>query len=230
MSYIGTSKVGSMYLGDTKIGKAYLGDDLVYAASGGVTDAPTLTISETSTNFLITASGNGTLVLSVNGNVVSNPYTLAKQSGISTASVSATAQEQGKEVSEAATASFQVPPAGSIPNLNASGSWTDNKSFATSGGGITDNSNGCISPYIPITGGNKVTFLVKGTQRSMIVEYNANKQYVDYWKNNTSSAKTITTGSNTRYIRFGLYYDTIDEAYIQNATTSAYYFKGINVT
>lgn len=230
MSYLGTNKIGKIYLGTTAIAKAYKGTDLVYGASGGVTDTPTITIEETSSSFLITAVGNGTLTLTVNGSVVSNQYTLAKQSRITTASVSATAQEQGKEVSAAATSSFQVPPAGSIPNLNASGSWTDNKSFVTSGGGVTDNSNGCISPYIPITGGNQVTFLVKGTQRSMIVEYNANKQYVDYWKNNTSSAKTITTGSNTRYIRFGLYYDTIDEAYIKNATTSAYLFKGVNVT
>lgn len=230
MLKIGSYGIEKMCIGSDGVAKAYIGSDLVYEAGGGITEQPTLAIEEYTNYFLVTAIGNGTLVLTVNGNVVSNPYTLAKQARISTATVSATAQEQGKEVSEAATSSFQVPPAGSVPNLNASGSWTDNKSFATSGGSVIDNSNSCISPYIPITGGNKVTFLVKGTQRSMIVEYNANKQYADYWRNNTSSAKTITTGSNTRYIRFGLYYDTIDEAYIKNATTSTYLFKGTNVT
>lgn len=35
MSYIGTSKLGSMYLGDTKVDKAYLGSTLVYEAQHG---------------------------------------------------------------------------------------------------------------------------------------------------------------------------------------------------
>ena len=35
MSYIGTTKIGTMYLGSTSIGKAYLGTDLVFQKGGG---------------------------------------------------------------------------------------------------------------------------------------------------------------------------------------------------
>ena len=72
-----------------------------------VTATPTISYSET--NFTVSASGQGTVILYVNGSQVSNPYTFTQTYDVQSFTVTATAQEDGKEISSTASLSVSVP-------------------------------------------------------------------------------------------------------------------------
>ena len=61
--------------------------------------------------FTVSATGAGTVKLYVNGEEVSNPYTFELGEEETTYTVTATAQEEGKEISETATLEVTVPAA-----------------------------------------------------------------------------------------------------------------------
>ena len=73
------------------------------------TDKPTITPEETEDAVIVTATGKGTVVMYVNGVEVENPVTFAKEEVEKTYTVTATAQEEGKLISETATLEVTVP-------------------------------------------------------------------------------------------------------------------------
>ena len=79
-----------------------------------VTEAPTITYEVTDEGVVITATGEGEVHLYVNGEEVENPYTYPFGDEEVTIVVTATAQGEGKQVSEPATLEITVPakPAG----------------------------------------------------------------------------------------------------------------------
>ena len=74
-----------------------------------VTEAPVITYNEET--FTVTATGAGTVKLYVNGEEVENPYTFELGEEETTYTVTATAQEEGKEISETTTLEVTVPAA-----------------------------------------------------------------------------------------------------------------------
>ena len=60
-------------------------------------------------NYVVTAEGAGTVILYLDGEPVENPYTIVPGEEEVTYTFTATAQEEGKEVSEAATLTVVVP-------------------------------------------------------------------------------------------------------------------------
>ena len=74
-----------------------------------VTEAPVITYDEET--FTVTATGAGEVKLYVNGEEVENPYTFELGEEETTYTVTATAQEEGKEISETATLEVTVPAA-----------------------------------------------------------------------------------------------------------------------
>ncbi len=73
------------------------------------TDKPVITPEETEDAVIVTATGKGTVVMYVNGVEVENPVTFAKEEVEKTYTVTATAQEEGKLISETATLEVTVP-------------------------------------------------------------------------------------------------------------------------
>ena len=74
-----------------------------------VTEMPVITYDEET--FTVSATGAGTVKLYVNGVEVANPYTFELGEEETTYTVTATAQEEGKEISETATLEVTVPAA-----------------------------------------------------------------------------------------------------------------------
>ena len=74
-----------------------------------VTATPVITYDEDT--FTVTATGAGTVKLYVNGEEVENPYTFELGEEETTYTVTATAQEEGKEISETAELEVTVPAA-----------------------------------------------------------------------------------------------------------------------
>ena len=70
---------------------------------------PTPTISYSVTSFTVSASGQGTVILYVDGAQVSNPYTFTQTYVVQSFIVTATAQEDGKEISSTASLDVSVP-------------------------------------------------------------------------------------------------------------------------
>ena len=74
-----------------------------------VTDAPVISYQTTSESVIITASGNGTVIMKVNGVQVENPYTIPRGDEDQTVTVTATAQKTGEIVSETTTMVITIP-------------------------------------------------------------------------------------------------------------------------
>ena len=72
-----------------------------------VTEAPVITYDEET--FTVSATGAGEVKLYVNGEEVENPYTFELGEEETTYTVTATAKEEGKEISETATLEVTVP-------------------------------------------------------------------------------------------------------------------------
>ena len=89
-------------------------DGLSYKA---IETTATPTINYNSTTYTVTASGDGTVLMYVNGNAVSNPYTFTQGETDVTYTVTATAQESGKQISATATQSITVPAAPVVPSF-----------------------------------------------------------------------------------------------------------------
>ena len=104
---------------------------------GYKTDTPV--ISFNSSTFVVQASGNGTVLLYVDGAQVSNPYTLYQENSSTTYMVTATAQESGKQISDTASKSCTVPAYQAIaPTI----------SFNKHTGVVSASGNGTVILYI----------------------------------------------------------------------------------
>lgn len=111
------------------------------------TAAPTIAISsQTDNQVTITATGNGTVTLTINGQTVegngSASITVPRQMQDYVVSASATAQEDGKLVSETTTQNL------TIPGMASSGEWTEMA-------GTYDNPNDLLSFQVQV--GDKTT-------------------------------------------------------------------------
>ena len=74
-----------------------------------VTEAPVITYETTDDAVIVTAAGNGEVILYCNGQVVENPCTIARGEQDATYTFTATAQEAGKEISTVTTLVVTVP-------------------------------------------------------------------------------------------------------------------------
>lgn len=77
------------------------------------TATPTITVTEGNTEYTIKATGNGTVTLYKNsvaaGNIVANPFTVQRTTVDQTITFKATAKEQGKAISTAASKQVTIP-------------------------------------------------------------------------------------------------------------------------
>lgn len=135
----------------------------------------------------ISATGDGTVHLYVDGVEVSNPYTIMPSAdGDQTVTVTATAQEAGKLISETATQTVTIPEAGRSPMPTIT--MTDNGDGTYT---ITVTGTGEVSVYIddaehggtagdPIaTGNGSVSFTVEEHSREMTFTVQATNQEGD---------------------------------------------------
>ena len=79
------------------------------------TDAPEITYELTEDAVIITATGEGEVHMYVNGEEVENPYTIARGEEDVTVVVTATAQGEGKEISETTTLEVLIPAKATTP-------------------------------------------------------------------------------------------------------------------
>ena len=82
---------------------------LVIPAYVPQTDMPVITFETTDDAVIITATGEGEVLLYVNGELVENPYTMARGEEDVTITVTATAQGEGKRISDVAEATLVIP-------------------------------------------------------------------------------------------------------------------------
>ena len=73
------------------------------------TEAPVITYETFDDCVVITATGAGTVTMYVNNELVDNPYTIMRGEEATSVNVTAYAQEEGKEISAAATLEVPVP-------------------------------------------------------------------------------------------------------------------------
>ena len=74
-----------------------------------VTEAPVITYETTDDAVIITATGNGTVTLYINNELVENPCTIQRGETATAVLATAYAQEEGKEMSAAATLEVPIP-------------------------------------------------------------------------------------------------------------------------
>ena len=83
--------------------------DILIPALPAKTDMPIITFTTTDEEVVITATGEGEVKLYVNGELVDNPYTIARGEEDVTVVVTATAQEEGKRISDPAEQTLTIP-------------------------------------------------------------------------------------------------------------------------
>lgn len=104
-------------------------------------------------------------------------------------------------------------------------------STINSGGTIIENSEYSLSDYILIENSTKIEWCNNDVNTSsMLIEYNENKEYIDYWNPNASTRTiTLTGGTSTKYLRVAVKKSVIDKSYIIDITNKKYLFRGSNV-
>ncbi|MBR4829934.1 MAG: hypothetical protein IKZ92_09060 [Muribaculaceae bacterium] len=148
-----------------------------------VTDAPVITFEETDDAVIVTATGNGTVILYMDGVEVDNPCTVAKGEEPATYTFTATAQEDGKEISPVTTLEVTVPavavePPYETPAPEVETELTDDALIITATG------EGIVTLYIKvydedgnlvideeITGEGTATYTVDRTDEAQTVAY-----------------------------------------------------------
>ncbi|MBQ6168266.1 MAG: hypothetical protein IJK41_12675 [Muribaculaceae bacterium] len=83
--------------------------ELVIPALPAKTEMPVITFETLDDAVVITATGEGEVLLYVNGELVENPYTIARGEEDVTVTIVATAQEEGKRISDAAEMTLVIP-------------------------------------------------------------------------------------------------------------------------
>lgn len=79
--------------------------------------------------------------------------------------------------------------------------------FLDSNGTETDNADWCITAYVPVTAGERITTISpvdESYRQAWILEYDSNKAVVDYWGvPKTSTGRNVELSASTAYIRMG---------------------------
>ena len=91
---------------------------VITKAAMEVTETPVITYEVTDDEVIITVTGNGEVHVYVDGVEVENPYTIPRGEEDVVVVVTATAQEDGKEISETATEEITVPAKEVAPEPN----------------------------------------------------------------------------------------------------------------
>ncbi len=94
---------------DGKIVSEPAEEDIVIPALPAKTEMPVITFNTTDDAVTITATGEGEVLLYVNGELVENPYTIARGEEDVTVTITATAQEEGKRISDVAEQTLVIP-------------------------------------------------------------------------------------------------------------------------
>lgn len=181
------------------------------------TDNPT--ISYDSSTFIVQAYGNGTVKLYVNATEVSNPYTFTQNASDTTYAVSATAQEDGKEISDTVSQSITV-----------SGYKTDTPSisFNKYDGVVSASGNGTVILYIDGTQvSNPYTLPDYGTYTATATAQENGKTISD-----TATSSIEYTLAQYQY-KYGLYIINMKGVYFGAGDTTdydkmEYFFKPVN--
>lgn len=93
--------------------------------------------------------------------------------------------------------------------------------YFASNGSIQSNSDYCYSDYISVDGFGKITISgVSNTGNAHIIEYNSNKEYVNFWGTRN---QTITLNSNTKYIRISTHNDNKNTLQAEEGDTATTY-------
>lgn len=110
---------------------------------------------------------------------------------------------------------------GSIETKNRFNKNDVNVGYFSSNGSIQINSNYRYSNYIDVLGYNKITISgISNTGTAHIIEYNASKQYVDFWGNRN---QTITLNANTKYIRVSMHINDLNTYQVEKGSTATSY-------
>ncbi len=94
---------------DGKIISETAEQDILIPALPAKTEMPVITFNTTDDAVTITATGEGEVLLYVNGELVDNPYTINRGEEDVTITVTATAQEEGKRISDVAEQTLVIP-------------------------------------------------------------------------------------------------------------------------
>jgi len=172
----------------------FLGSDLavqlIMKSSLPKTDTPVITYQVTDNSVIITATGNGTVNLSAGGETASGAgsatVTIPRTGDDQTITATATAQEEGKLVSDPATQTIVVPEAGRSPmptitfTDNGDGTYT----ITAIGTGevamyINDTEHGGTAGDPIITGQGSVSITVEQHSQAMTIPIQATNQEGD---------------------------------------------------
>lgn len=102
-----------------------------------------------------------------------------------------------------------------------------------SDGGVESVATGyTLTDYIEVNACTSITWLnanLNGASR--LCEFDENKNFIDYWSPN-SNPRTIklTGGANTKYIRFSMPTNQVDNVYLIDNTNKTYLYRGKNVS
>lgn len=89
-----------------------------------------------------------------------------------------------------------------------------------------------LSDFIPIDNSTTIMWNCASVSdgKSYIIEYNENKEYIDYWSPNASPRTITLTGKeNTKYMRISLKSSVKYNVYLVDETNQKYLFRGDNV-
>ena len=116
--------------------------ELMIPALPAKTDAPIITYEITDEAVIITAAGEGEVLLYVNGELVDNPYTYMRGEEDATISISATAQGEGKRISDPAYLDLVIPAfqVTAVPSISV----VEEKDYVT----ITATGDGDVKLYV----------------------------------------------------------------------------------
>ena len=161
------------------------------------TEMPTISVvTNADGSKTISATGNGTVHLYIDGNEVENPYTIMPSAdGDVTVTVTATAQEEGKLVSDPATQIVTVPEAGRspMPTINFTDNGDGTYTITATGTGevamyINDAEHGGTSGNPIVTGQGSVSITVEQHSQTMTIPIQATNQEGDLLVSHTAEA------------------------------------------
>lgn len=150
--------------------------------SGATTKTADPIISYDYSTATVSATGAGTVLLYVNGSLVSNPYTFTKTTSVQSYTVTATAQESGKLISNTVSRLVSVPAIKNYLCFQGTSSFTFTNantntlyySYDQNTWTLLTNSNGTST--IPLSSSNNKVYL-KGTNTNFGGSSNTGKSY-----------------------------------------------------
>lgn len=84
--------------------------------------------------------------------------------------------------------------------------------------------------FIPTNGATQITWGVTGGTLGVLCEYKADGSFVDYWGATVNPRTvTLTGGANSTQLKASFSTAHLANAYVKNASTGEYIWKGENV-